>query len=134
MSARFFYARTMYELVKVEDAANRLHLSKEMVYYWVRVGRVQKHYPPNFTKQYFVDFQEVVKATAGLFAPNEIQKVEHLVTPKSAALQNGVDENIIKDLADRGYLFKFYVFGNMRDYLVDEVETQNHFSTSSQKI
>ena len=110
-------------LVTPSEAAKAVFVATSMIGYWVKKGRVQKHYVLNNKRNYLVDLDEVKKAQAW---KEELKSSlpENLISRKEAADLLWVTETEIGYYARMGYIKKYYVFGNKYHYLVDRDEVK----------
>ena len=89
-----------------------------MIGYWIKKGRLQKHYLEGSTRHYLVDLEEAKRASNWRnIRYSELP--ENLVTPNEAADAIGVDPREISYYTKMGYVKKHYVLGNNHHYLVD---------------
>jgi DNA-binding transcriptional MerR regulator len=105
-------------LVTPKEAASRLYVTIGMIAYWIRKGRLHKHYLEGNTRNYLVDLEEAKRA-ANWHNLRYVGLPEHLVTPSEAADAIGVGTREIGYYARMGYIQKHYVLGNNHHYLVD---------------
>ena len=89
-----------------------------MIGYWIKKGRLHKHYLEGSTRHYLVDWEEA-KIAADWRNTKYLEQPENLVTPNEAADAIGVDPREISYYTKMGYVKKHYVLGNSYHYLVD---------------
>ena len=106
------------ELITPREAASRLYVTTSMIGYWVKKGRLHRHYPNGNTRNYLIDWEEA-KVAADWRNFKYLEQPEHLVTPNEAADAIGVNPREIGYYARMGYIQKHYVLGNSYHYLVD---------------
>jgi hypothetical protein len=109
------------ELVTPKEAAKRIFGSVGMIAYWVKKGRVQRHYVLNNKRNYLVDLEEAKKARDWKETLRETLP-KNLISRKEAADLLWITETEIGYYARMGYIKRYHVFGNDYHYLVDRDE------------
>lgn len=114
------------KLVTPTEAASTVYVTRGMIAYWIRKGRLKKHPIQNNKRRYLVDLDEVRQAQEFSRVRFNSQPENNLVTPKEAAEYLWVGIAEIRYYARMGYIKKHYVLGNDYHYLVDldEVKAQ----------
>jgi hypothetical protein len=109
------------QLVTPKVAAKEVFVTGSMISYWVKKGRVKKYPIEGMSRNYLVDLDEVRKAFNW---KNEIieNRNDDLISRSEAAALLYVEETVISYYARRGYIKKYYVFGNDFHYLVSKSE------------
>jgi predicted site-specific integrase-resolvase len=108
-------------LVTPKEAAKASYVTLGMIAYWIRKGRVKKHYVLDSTWRYLVDLDEIKKASKGM----EGMKADappNLITREEAAQLIWTSKGSIGYYVRMGYLKRYYVLGNRYHYLVDRDE------------
>jgi hypothetical protein len=110
-------------LITPMEASQAVYVTRGMIHYWVRKGRVQKHYTEGNSYNYLVDLDEVIKAQNW---KEELMKTfpKDLITRNQAADLLWVSASEISYYARKGYIQKYYVLGNSKNYLVSESEVR----------
>lgn len=121
------------KLVTVKEAAKVVFVTPAMVGYWVRKGKVQRHYTNDSKFFYLVDLDEVRQASKGMQALIE-SAPSNLITRKEAAEMLWVSEKEISYYAKMGYITKYHVLGNRYHYLVDRDEVRAQVKLIPQRI
>ena len=108
-------------LVTPQEAAKAFYVTSGMVAYWLRKGRIQKHYVLGNKWNYRVDLDEIEIASKGM---EGIKKTvpENLITREEAGKLIWVSKESIGYYVRMGYLKRHYVLGNKYHYLVDRDE------------
>ena len=120
-------------LVTAKEAAQSVFVSVAMVGYWVRKGKVKRHYTNDTKYFYLVDLDEVRQASKGMKGLIEASP-PNLITRKEAAELLWVGENEISYYANMGYITKYHVLGNDYHYLVDRDEVRAQVKLIPQRI
>ena len=109
------------QLVTPKVAAKEVFVTGSMISYWVKKGRVKKYPIEGMSRNYLVDLDEVRKAFNW---KNQIieNRNDDLISRSEAAALLYVEETVISYYARRGYIKKYYVFGNDFHYLVSKSE------------
>ena len=107
-------------LVTPKKAAEKVFVTRGMIFYWIRKGRVKKHYVLEHGYNYLVDLNEVIAATEGHKA--NAKNYPNLITVAEAAKLVFVSEPSIRYYVSRGYLQRHRVLENQKYYLVDKDE------------
>lgn len=109
------------DLVFPGEAAKLFYVTPSMVYYWVKKGRVKKHYldvPAGRWKPYKVSISEI-ESIRGFWREHVAEGYPDLITRKEAASLINVSLSMITYYARMGYLNRHYVLGNNVHYLVE---------------
>lgn len=111
-------------LVTPKEAAKAVYVAKEMISYWVRKGRVTRHYVEGNTRNYLVDLDEVRAAQAYSKVRFKSRLDEGLITREDAAKLLWVSVGEISHYIREGYLTRHYVVGNDYNYLLSLEEVK----------
>lgn len=112
------------ELIFPVEAAKMFYVSRSMIYYWIRKGRINKYVldkPVNF-QPYKVSITEIKNIHNMWWKDKVAQDNPNLISRKDAADLIGVSPNQITYYAKHGHLKRYYLLGNDRHYLVDREE------------
>jgi predicted site-specific integrase-resolvase len=108
-------------LVVPKVAAKSTYVTRSMINYLIRKGRIKKYPIEGTSRNYLVDMAEVLAALN--WKNNVIEDLsDDLITRQQAADELGITEAIISYYVRCGYLTKHYVFGNNYNYLVSRKE------------
>jgi predicted site-specific integrase-resolvase len=107
-------------LVTPLEAANAVFVTREMITYWVKKGRVQRHPIEGTRRNYLVDLDEV--KVAGKWKQNLLASNPDLLTPTEAGVLIGRTAKTISQYVQDGHIRPHYVLGNGKHYLVDRNE------------
>lgn len=102
--------------VTPKQAAQAVFVSKAMIHYWVKLGRISKYPIEGFSRRYLVEMEEVVRALDWREA-----RPSNLLTPKEAGRLINISTKQISYYACRGYISK-HMLPNGKHYLVDRDE------------
>lgn len=108
-------------LVTPKIAASSNYVTRPMIDYLIKKGRIKKYPIAGTSRNYLVDIVEVVAALNwknGLI--NDLS--DDLITRKEAADELSIAESVISYYVRCGYITKHYVFGNNYHYLVSRKE------------
>lgn len=108
-------------LVTAKEAAKAFYVTHSMIAYWIRKGKVKKHYVLDSTWRYLVDLEEVRVASKGMEGIKESMP-DNLITREEAAELLWTSKESIAYYVQMGYIKRHYVFGNDYHYLVDRDE------------
>jgi len=108
-------------LVTAKEAANTFYVTYSMVAYWIKKGKVKKHYVLGSTWQYLVDLEEVELASKGMDGMKS-NAPSNLITREEAAQLLWTSKESIGYYVRMGYIKRHYVLGNNYHYLVDRSE------------
>lgn len=108
-------------LVTPKEAAQAFYVTQPMIAYWIRKGRIQRHYVLDSKRNYLVDLDEIEVASKGMEGIKE-NAPENLITREEAAKLIWTSKESIAYYVRMGYIKKHYVFGNKYHYLVDRDE------------
>lgn len=108
-------------LVTPQEAAKAFYVTPGMVAYWLRKGRIQKHYVLGNKWNYLVDLDEIEIASKGMEGIKQTVP-ENLITREEAGKLIWVSKESIGYYVRMGYIKRHYVLGNRYHYLVDRDE------------
>lgn len=108
-------------LVTTDEAAKAFYVTRGMISYWIKKGRIQKHYVLGSNWSYLVDLDEIETASKGMEGIKETVP-ENLITREEAAKLIWVSKESIGYYVRMGYIKRHYVLGNKYHYLVDRDE------------
>jgi DNA-binding transcriptional MerR regulator len=120
-------------LVTAKEAANTFYVTYSMVAYWVKKGKVKKHYVLGSTWQYLVDLEEVEIASKGMDGIKS-NVPSNLITREEAAKLIWTSKESIGYYVRMGYIKKHYVFGNNYHYLVDREEVLAQLDSMQERL
>lgn len=123
------------QLVTSKEAAKRVFVTRSMISYWVRKGRVKKYPIDGMTRNYLVDLDEV--KLAGNWKEALVESLSEdtdLITREEAARLLSVEDTVISYYARRGYIKKYFVFGNDYHYLVSRAEILSQIEETQKRI
>lgn len=120
-------------LVTPKEASKEVYVSVSMIRYWVKKGKVKKHYKTENEYFYLVDLDEVKQASKGMQGLIE-SAPKNLITRKDAADLLWVTETEISYYASMGYIKRHYVLGNKYNYLVDKDEVKAQVKLIPERI
>jgi DNA-binding transcriptional MerR regulator len=108
-------------LVTPKEAAQAFYVTQSMIPYWIRKGRIKKHYVLANKRNYLVDLDEIEIASKGM-AGIKSKAPENLITREEAAKLIWTSKESIAYYVRMGYIKRHYVLGNKYHYLVDRDE------------
>lgn len=108
-------------LVTPREAAKAFYVTPAMIGYWLRKGRIQRHYIKGSTWRYLVDLDEIKVASKGMEGM-KTSAPTNLITREEAAKLIWVSKESIGYYVRMGYIKRHYVLGNRYHYLVDRDE------------
>lgn len=123
------------QLVTSKQAAKSVFVTRAMISYWVKKGRIKKYPIDGMTRNYLVDLDEV--KLAGNWKEDLVESLSEdkdLITRNEAARILGVEETVISYYARKGYINKHYVFGNDYHYLVSRAEIVSQIEETQKRI
>jgi hypothetical protein len=106
-------------LVTANEAAKALYVTRGMVHYWIRKGRVKKHKGSN-NWNFLVDMEEA--RFASRWQENIMEQHPDLITKEEAADLLLLSKRSVSYYVDTGRLNKYYVLGSDKYYLLSRDE------------
>jgi predicted site-specific integrase-resolvase len=121
----------MTDLMTPQEACKKFFVTRGMIAYWIKKGRIQKHFKPGSDYFYYVSASEIEKAKN--WKKIILEENPNLVTVAQAAKKLFVAESSIRYYANAGYIKKYKVFGNDKNYMVDIEEALFEFENVQER-
>jgi hypothetical protein len=120
-------------LVTAKEAAKTFYVTHSMVAYWIKKGKVKKHYVLGSTWQYLIDLDEVEIASKGMDGI-KANAPDNLITREEAARLLWTSKESIGYYVRMGYIKRHYVLGNNYHYLVDRDEVLAQLDSIQERL
>lgn len=120
-------------LVTAKEAAKTFYVTHSMIAYWIKKGRVKKHYVLGSTWQYLIDLDEVKIASEGMEGI-KASAPSNLITREEAAKLIWTSTESIGYYVRMGYIKRHYVLGNNYHYLVDRDEVLAQLDSIQERL